>query len=78
MDFVIRSRANNATVQKGPTPLYDNELSISAAKYKDLKELCNKNVIPKRYHEEYSIMRHNETIRDTLAETDEDDSDKEN
>lgn len=76
MDSVIRSRANNATVQKGPTPLYDNELSISAAKYKDLKELCNKNVIPNRYHEEYLSMRNNKTIRDTLAETDEDDSDK--
>ncbi|XP_022835000.1 uncharacterized protein LOC111362540 [Spodoptera litura] len=78
LDFVIRSRASNAIVQKGPAPLYDNELSISAAKYKDLKELCNKNVIPNRYHEEYLSLRHNETIRDTLPETDEDDSDKEN
>ncbi|CAG5051910.1 unnamed protein product [Parnassius apollo] len=72
MDFIIRSRANKAIVEKGPTPLYAEELKLSLAKYKDLQDLCNKNVIPNRYHQEYLSMKHDENVRDALAETDED------
>ncbi|CAG9793858.1 unnamed protein product [Diatraea saccharalis] len=72
MDFIIRSRANKAIVEKGPTPLYVEELKLSSAKYQDLQDLCNKNVIPNRYHQEYLSMKHDGNVRDALAETDED------
>ncbi|CAG9787177.1 unnamed protein product [Diatraea saccharalis] len=66
------SRANKAIVEKGPTPLYVKELKLSLAKYQDLQDLCNKNVIPNRYHQEYLSMKHDGNVRDALAETDDD------
>ncbi|CAG5053099.1 unnamed protein product [Parnassius apollo] len=67
MDFIIRSRANKAIVEKGPTPLYAEEHKLSLAKYKDLQDLCNKNVVLK-------CMKHDGNVRDALAETDEDEN----
>lgn len=78
MDLIIRSRGNTATINNGPAHLYHSELNISAAKYKDLVDLCNKNIIPYRYHDEYVNMKHDGTVPDVLPETDADDSDKEN
>lgn len=76
IDLIIRSRANTAIVEKGPLSLYHEELKIASSKYKDLQDLCNKNVIPNRYHQEYLNMKHDGAVRDVLPETDEEDSDK--
>lgn len=76
VDMIIRSRANSTIVMRGPVQLYKEELKISAPKYKDLIDLCNRNIIPSRYHDEYVKMKHDGEVADVLAETDEDDSDK--
>lgn len=78
IDLIIRSRANAASVFNGPAQLYHKELTISAAKYKDLVDLCKKNIIPSRYHEEYFNMGHDGATPDVLAESDADDTDSEN
>ncbi|CAI6358400.1 unnamed protein product [Macrosiphum euphorbiae] len=46
---------------------------ISVAKYTDLLKLCKSGVIPNRYHSEYTSLKRNEIVEDTLQETDEED-----
>lgn len=55
--------------------LYLEKLPISILKKKDLEDLCKKNVIPTKYHDEYLNMQSNNTVRDVLPETDEEDCD---
>ncbi|KAF2888046.1 hypothetical protein ILUMI_18128 [Ignelater luminosus] len=55
-------------------PVYRSMLSISALKLKDLRELCQKNVIPKKFHTEYYDLRSKASVRDSLPETDVEDS----
>ncbi|KAE9542478.1 hypothetical protein AGLY_003339 [Aphis glycines] len=52
---------------------YNSKLPISEAKYKDLVKLCETNAIPPRYHQEYLSMSRKSTVRDALAETDDED-----
>lgn len=78
MNLIIRSRANTTSIINGPAQLYHAKQSISAPKYKDLVDLCNKNIIPSRYHEEYINMRNDGAVPDVLPETDLEDSDTEN
>jgi len=53
--------------------LYKNKLSISEKKFLDLKNLCNVNSIPTKYHSEYVNLKNCKTIVDCLDETDEED-----
>lgn len=78
LDQIMKSRAISASIDRGPRQLYLENLKISSAKYKDLMDLCNKNIIPSRYHEEYLNMRHDGETPDLLNETDEDESNREN
>jgi hypothetical protein len=50
--------------------LYKNRLCISKAKYKDLNNLCKKNIIPRRFHNLYLNLPTAEDVIDVLAETD--------
>lgn len=50
--------------------LYTKNLSISSQKQKDLQDLCKKNVIPRKYHQEYLNMKPSENVPDKLPETD--------
>lgn len=56
-----------------PISLYQSKLPLSEAKYKDLKELCTKGIVPSRYHDEFLRMPHKSTVPDVLMETDEED-----
>lgn len=57
---------------KEPSAKYCNPLPISAKKYQDLIDLCiKKHAIPKHYHEEYLNLLHCITVRDALAEPNE-------
>jgi hypothetical protein len=48
------------TLQLGK--VYGETLPITTAKYKDLMSLCQKNVIPPRYHEFYRDIKHTSTM----------------
>lgn len=52
--------------------LYKNRLFISKAN--DLQRLCQKNIIPRRFHDVYYNLPTADDVKDTLLETDEDDS----
>lgn len=58
--------------------LYNSKLPISDAKYKDLISLCEKGVIPKRFHNEYRQLPTHSSVKDRLAETDEEEDDDDN
>nr|CAD7459612.1 unnamed protein product [Timema tahoe] len=73
----IRGRPRQPNQQAAPTPLYHSRLPISAEKYRDLAGLCQKGIIPPRCRQEYLGLPHKSTAKDTLAETDEEDSVKE-
>lgn len=51
--------------------LYSNKLPVSIQKYKDLKKLVDKKIIPKRFADEYLKLKHDKEVNDTLIETDE-------
>ena len=53
---------------------YSSQKAISEAKYRDLSNLCKKNIIPEAYHEEYLTLPHG-NVRDRLAEPDFEESD---
>lgn len=53
--------------------LYKQPQPISAAKYKDLKHLCDNGTIPKRFHAEYLNLPYNSGVPDELNDTDEED-----
>lgn len=72
MDSIARSRRNSAIITNGPLPLYNSKLKISSSKYKDLKTLCNKKTIPERFHSEFLNLPYDETVKDCLPETDQD------
>jgi hypothetical protein len=50
--------------------LYENLLCILKAKYKDLNNLCKKNIIPRRFHNLYLNLLTAKDVIDVLAETD--------
>jgi len=52
---------------------YNSKQPISEAKYKDLVKLCETNAIPPRYHQKYLSMSRKSTVKDALAETDDED-----
>ena len=56
-----------------PIRLYKSRLPLSKEKFKNLEDLCKKNIIPSRYHEEYLSMPHKSSVSDNLTETDEED-----
>uniref|UniRef100_A0A8D8Z3R6 Uncharacterized protein n=1 Tax=Cacopsylla melanoneura TaxID=428564 RepID=A0A8D8Z3R6_9HEMI len=82
---VLTFRMNNATDRneqitlnippQSPTVknLYTIRLPISIAKYKDLKNLCDKNVIRKGLACEFLNLPHKGSVDDSLIETDEED-----
>jgi len=67
-----RLRSSGLTLLASPKQLYTNQLPLNLEKYKDLSNLCTKNVIPKCYHQEYLNLPYKSAIRDNLPETDED------
>ena len=50
--------------------LYTGPVNISAAKYKDLMDLCQSKFIHKDYHPFYLALRPDEDIPDCLPDTD--------
>uniref|UniRef100_A0A8D9AWF4 Uncharacterized protein n=1 Tax=Cacopsylla melanoneura TaxID=428564 RepID=A0A8D9AWF4_9HEMI len=52
---------------------YENQIPISAAKYKDLKKLCDKDIIAKHLQSEILLLPHSDNVREILPETDEED-----
>ncbi|CAH1103720.1 unnamed protein product [Psylliodes chrysocephalus] len=53
--------------------LYSNKLCVTPIKKKNLEDLCKKNVIPRKYHQEYFNMNTSDKISDVLPETDQED-----
>lgn len=74
LSTISRSKRNLPITKNGPIPAYNDFLKISSAKYNDLKKLCDKNTINKKFHNEYLSLKHANTIKDTLPETDEEDT----
>ena len=62
------------TAQAQPLPAYSSRLPISAAKFKDLKRLCEGGIIPVKYHNEFLSLPVDDDVRDCLPETDEENS----
>lgn len=54
--------------------LYENRLCISKAKSIDLKRLCEKNIIPWRFHDVYFDLPVANDVKDVPPDTDKDDS----
>lgn len=54
--------------------LYEKRLFISNANSNDLKHLCTKNIILRRFHNQYYNYPTTNDAKDTLFDTDEDDS----
>lgn len=57
-----------------PMPAYCSRLPISAAKFKDLEQLCVKGIIPAEYRSEFLSLPVDADIPDCLPETDEEDN----
>lgn len=74
MALLQRSKKETIMVEKGPMQCYTRRLCISEPKYSDLKKLCDRGIIPDRYHMEYTNMKANDTIPDTLDDSDAEDS----
>lgn len=55
-------------------PLYRNRQAISEAKYKDLKKMCDDGIIPNRFHKDFLNLPVTKNVKDTLNQTDEEDS----
>lgn len=73
MDLITRSKKDAIILKRGPIQLYTQRLNISLPKYTDLKNLCERQIIPQRYHREYFDMKSNVMVADTLAESDKED-----
>lgn len=52
-------------------PLYETKLPITAMKYKYLKNISLKKIIPEKYQAEYLFLSFKSTIFDNFPETDE-------
>lgn len=65
----IRRRHNRTEIPANPSA-YENKLPISAAKFKDLQRLCQKSLIPTRFHDEYAAIPYDNIVTDVLPETD--------
>ena len=59
-----------------PKRLYLKPLTISLKKFQDLKQLCVTDVVPSRCHPQYLELMTDETVKDALAETDEEDEEQ--
>jgi len=72
-----RTRKKSTGLETGqpPQPIsaYSGKLSISAAKYKDLKSLCDRGIIPADYRNEYLSLPVDDDVADCLPETDAED-----
>ncbi|CAI6374066.1 unnamed protein product [Macrosiphum euphorbiae] len=66
----LRSTCNTNPVLK---PQYKEKLPVTAAKYKDLRNLCLKKIIPEVYHSEYFSIPFKPSVLDVLPETDDED-----
>lgn len=58
---------------KKPKRVYSQKLTINIQKKKDLIDLCDKNIIPLRYQNEYRQMRTSASTVDALPQTDDED-----
>ena len=66
-----RGRAAGASTAKGGIPQkYDSKLPISAAKKKDLMQMCRTGVIPPEVHDFYESLPSNASAPDKLGEPD--------
>lgn len=73
IDTNRRNTRRNLSPSSCPQSLYEHPLPISRMKYNDLTDLCNKNIIPPKFHGEYINLNNNNSTMDTLPETDEED-----
>ncbi|CAD0198036.1 unnamed protein product [Chrysodeixis includens] len=76
MSIDCRRRAYTRNRQNNVEPLnsaYTNALPITTAKYKDLISLCEKNLIPSRYHSFYKNIAHTATENKENTNSDEED-----
>lgn len=72
LSTISRSKRNLPIITNRPIPAYKGLLKISSAKYSDLKTICDKNTIHKKFHNEYLSLKQADTIKDRLPETEED------
>lgn len=74
LNSIPRSSRNSDIISAGPTQLYNSILNISSTKYNDLKLLCDKNIIPAKFHHEFFNLKYHKSIKDSLPETDQEDT----
>lgn len=73
--LTLPERSSRSLSHPSPPLLYDRSLSITRAKFNDLKALVDKAVIPHNYKNEYLQMSPSDQLCDVLPETDEEDGD---
>ena len=49
---------------------YTSDFPISVAKFNDLKSLCDKNIIPLQYQQEYAVMKKSQQVKDQHSDSD--------
>lgn len=49
---------------------YSSELPINKKKFDNLKTMCENNIIPPEYHEQYLTLKSNTNVPDVLDDTD--------
>lgn len=67
-----RSAQQKSNVECRLQQAYNTPLPISSAKKKDLIDLCNSGAIPPRVHDFYRALPSDDSVRDALAEPDQD------
>ena len=77
-NIVFRKRGRPGLELALPGPAYENPRPVSAAKYRDLTELCRKGAIPQEYHGEYYGLHSSRNEPDRLNESDEEEELDEN
>ncbi|KAE9523757.1 hypothetical protein AGLY_015817 [Aphis glycines] len=66
----LRSTCNTNPVLKHQ---FKEKLPVTAAKHKDLRNLCLKKIIPEVYHSKYLSIPYKPSVLDVLPETDDED-----
>lgn len=60
--YIVQMKQKRNHAIKEANPKYCKELPINTKKYNDLVKLCTQFAIPQRYHDEYLLLSHSNTV----------------
>ncbi|KAJ8879075.1 hypothetical protein PR048_019681 [Dryococelus australis] len=76
-EMQIKRTSGRPSTTQGATKAYNEILSITAPKYKDLCTMRDKLIIPRGHHAYYRALKSDEGVRDAMPEPDYDESEEE-